>query len=245
MLNKNKKGAAKQLKDIFSYNKDIEKNAYMNWRTQRFDQIQNMIVIAEGFRDSSLLLVEQILKDNTDKKADNLIFPILFNANHSIEVYLKAINWTQNKLLNKDDTFAKTHDLVILFRNVVNLENELNYPQDKKAFHDMLDNLNSYINELYRKIERTVEAKKGNKTIYDIAFSRYSLNMDLEPQFYINTFDNVVVDLENFLIVFKIIFDSLQSLSLHYLHMFDAKQESEYEARQIQAEMESEFRNDY
>src|SRR5699024_7205560 len=118
MLNKNKKGAAKQLKDIFSYNKDIEKNAYMNWRTQRFDQIQNMIVIAEGFRDSSLLLVEQILKDNTDKKADNLIFPILFNANHSIEVYLKAINWTQNKLLNKDDTFAKTHDLVILFRNV-------------------------------------------------------------------------------------------------------------------------------
>lgn len=216
------------MNDIFSYNKDINKNAYMNWRTQHYDHIHNMIVIAEGFRDSALLLVKEILEDNRDKKADNLIFPILFNANHSIEVYLKAISWTQNQLLGKDDTFDGNHNLQGLLNKVVDLENELNNSNNKAGFHDMLSNLQAYINELYGKIERTVIDKKGNnKTLHDITFCRYTLNNDLEPQFYINAFDNVVVDLENFLTVFEDIFDNLDSLSTHYLMLLEGKQEAE------------------
>ncbi|AIC92714.1 hypothetical protein [Shouchella lehensis] len=234
------------MKDIFSYNNDIQKNAYMNWRTHHYDQIHNMIVVAEGFSDSALLLVKETLKDNTDKKADNLIFPILFNANHSIEVYLKAICWTQNQLLNKQETFEGNHNLEGLFKKVVDLENELNNSNDKEVFHEMLSDLKAYIYELYGKIERTVKDKKGNdKIIHDITFCRYSLNNDLEPQFYINTFDNVVVDLENFLTVFLSIFNNLQSLSAHYLHLLEGKQEYEYEANQLKAEIESEFRGDY
>ncbi|MEK4715836.1 hypothetical protein [Sporosarcina sp. FSL K6-5500] len=210
------------MKDIFSYNVNtIEKTAYMNWRTQRFDHINNMIVVAEGFSDSALLLVKEILKDNTDKKADNLIFPILFNANH---------------------------DLKGLFKKVVDLENELKNSNDEAVFHEMMSNLKAYIYELYGKIERTIKDKKGNdKPIYDITFCRYTLTLskDLEPQFYINTFDNVVVDLENFLTVFKDIFDNLRSLSMHYSNLLETKQENEYEARQLQVEMESEFRGDY
>lgn len=233
------------MKDIFSYNKDIEKNAYMNWRTQHYDHIHNMIVIAEGFSDSALLLVKEILEDNSNKRADNLIFPILFNANHSIEVYLKAICWTQNQLLDKNDTFDGNHNLQGLFKKVVDLENELNSSNDKAVFHEMLSDLKAYINELYGKIERTVIDKNGkNKTLHDITFCRYTLNNDLEPQFYINTFDNVVVDLENFFTVFQDIFDSLDSLSTHYLSLLDGKQEAEYEARQIQAEMASELRGE-
>lgn len=239
------------MKDIFSNNvNNTETTAYMNWRTQRFDHINNMIVVAEGFRDSSLLLVKEILKDNTDKKADILIFPILFNANHSIEVYLKAICWTQNRLLDKDDKFDENHDLRWLFKKVVDLENELNNSNDKAVFHEMLSNLKAYIYELYGKIERTIKDKKGNdKSIYDITFCRYTLTLgkgkDLAPQFYINTFENVVVDLENFLTVFKSIFDNLKSLSMYYSSLLEAKQENEYEALQLQKEMESEFRGDY
>jgi len=232
------------MKDIFSYNNDIEKNAYMNWRTQHYDHIHNMIVIAEGFRDSALLLVKEILEDNSGKRADNLIFPILFNANHSIEVYLKAICWTQNQLLGKNDTFDGNHNLQGLFKKVVDLENELKN-SNEQVFHEMLSNLKAYINELYGKIERTAIDKKGNnKTLHDITFCRYTLNNDLEPQFYINTFDNVVVDLENFFTVFQDIFDSLDSLSIHYLSLLEGKQEAEYEARQIQAEMASELRGE-
>lgn len=224
------------MKEIFSGNGDVEKTAYMNWRTQRFDHIHNMIVIAEGFSDSALLLVKETLKDNRDKKADNLIFPILFNANHSIEVYLKAICWTQNQLLEKVDQFPPNHNLEILFNNVVQLENELN-SGSKAVFHEMLSQLQAYIHELYGKIERTVIKKGKEKTIHDITFCRYPLNNDnLVPQFYINTFDNVVVDLENFLSVFKSIFDNLDSLSMHYLSLLEGKQEYEYEAHQNQSE---------
>ncbi|HDR4590240.1 TPA: hypothetical protein QCR33_001020 [Bacillus cereus] len=226
------------MRDIFSYNTDINKNAYMNWRTTRYDHIHNMIVVAEGFKDSALLLVKNILKDNTDKKADNLIFPILFNANHSIEVYLKAICWTQNLLLNKNATFEGNHNLKGLFTKVVDLENELK-SGNKEVFYEMLNNLKDYIDELYDKIERTVKDKKGNnKTIHDITFCRYSLNNDLEPQFYINTLDNVVVDLENFLIVFEAIFKNLDSLSMHYTNLLEDKLEAEYEAQ-------TEFESDY
>lgn len=219
------------MKEIFSGNGDVEKTAYMNWRTQRFNHIHNMIVIAEGFKDSSLLLVENVLKDNTENRADNLIFPILFNANHSIEVYLKAICWTQNQLLDKDEQFPGNHDLKGLFNNVVKLENELNSGSNA-VFHEKLSQLQAYIHELYGKIERTVTKKGKEKILLDITFCRYSLNTDLEPQFYINTLDNVVVDLENFLSVFKGVFDNLSNLSTHYLDLLEGKQEYEYEARQ-------------
>lgn len=211
------------MKQIFSCNKNIDKNAYLNFRTYSYDNpialIHNMNVIAEGFRDSAFSLVKIILKDNIDSKADNLIFPILFNTNHSIEVYLKTICWAQNLLLNKKDTFEANHNLNQLFTNVVNLEYELN-SVDKEVFFAMLSNLKKYIAELYDKIERTIEDKRGNnKTFHDITFCRYSLNNDLEPQFYINTIDNVVVDLENFLIIFEEIFKNLNSLYEHYTHL--------------------------
>ncbi|WP_088356641.1 hypothetical protein [Bacillus cereus] len=227
------------MKKIFSNNPDIDKNAYMNWRTHSYDPIHNMIVVAEGFKDSTLLLVKDILKDNTDKKADNLIFPVLFNANHSIEVYLKAICWTQNLLLNKNDTFDGNHNLKGLFKKVVDLENELNILGDKSVFYKELNNLETYIDELYEKIERTVKGKNGNdKIIHEITFCRYALTSDLEPQFYIDTFDNVVVDLENFLTVFEQIFKTLDSLSTHYIVLYDEKQE-------FQAECESDWNGDY
>lgn len=219
------------MKDIFSSNGDIEKNAYMNWRTQRYDHIHNMNVIAKGFSDSALLLAKEILRDNRDKKADSFIFPLLFNTNHSIEVYLKAICWQQNLLLNKNKTFNTNHNLKGLFTKVIDLENELN-SGDQVLFREWLSNLEMYIDELYGKIERTI-GKTGNlKTIHDITFSRYSLTNDFEPQFYINTFDNVTVDLENYLAVFKGIFDNLDAISTHYYALLEDKRESEYESRE-------------
>ncbi|WML56555.1 hypothetical protein [Neobacillus sp. PS2-9] len=219
------------MKDIFSYNGEIEKNAYMNWRTQRYNPTHNMNVIAKGFSDSALLLAKDILKDNRDKKADILIFPLLFNTNHSIEVYLKAICWQQNLLLNKNETFEPNHNLKGLFIKVIELENELN-SGDQITFRERLSSLEMYIDELYGKIERTIEKKGNFKTIHDITFSRYSLTNDFEPQFYINTFDNVTVDLENYLAVFKGIFDNLDALSTHYYALLEGKQESEYESRE-------------
>ncbi|MGE1164457.1 hypothetical protein ACQJ0Y_14410 [Peribacillus simplex] len=102
------------MNNVFSYNADIEKNAYLNWRTSKHDHIHNMIVLADGFMSAATLLAKQVLLDNVDKKADSLIFPILFNANHGIEVYLKAISWSLNILNNTGKRFDPHHKLYLL-----------------------------------------------------------------------------------------------------------------------------------
>ncbi|WP_318582172.1 hypothetical protein [Bacillus paranthracis] len=219
------------MKQIFSRNKDTYKNAYLNFRTYCSDDpvsivthIHNMNVVAEGFRDSALLLIKTVLKDNIDSKADNLIFPILFNTNHSIELYLKTICWTQNLLLNKGKTFKSSHNLKLLLTNVNDLEEELN-SMDKEKFSKMLSNLTTYINELNEKIERTTE---NNNPPIDFSFSRYPLNKDLEPYFYINADDNVTVDLENYHVVFEeIIFKNLNFLYEHYINLYVDKLNSQ------------------
>ena len=88
--------------------------------------------------------------------------------------------------------------------------------------------LTKYINELYKKIE--IQNKEG-KSFSDITFARYSLTREKEPQFYINEFDNVVVDLTNFIVVFNEIFKNLDNLSMHYQHLIEMRNEMESEMR--------------
>ena len=56
------------MKNVFSYNADIDKTAYMNWRTSQHDTIYNMIVIADDFMSFAIILAETALADNWDKK---------------------------------------------------------------------------------------------------------------------------------------------------------------------------------
>lgn len=204
------------MNNVFSYNADIEKNAYLNWRTNRHDHIHNMIVLADGFMSASILLAKQVVLDNGDKKADSLIFPILFNANHGIEVYLKAISWSLNILNNTGKKFNKDHKLGKLLKENISLVNTFENDSEKlKTFKSMIDPLEKYLNELSSKIEFVTD--KGTE-VYKIDFSRYTLDIKNEPQFYINEFRNVVVDMENFIEVFEEIHTSLNNIANHYLY---------------------------
>lgn len=203
------------MKEIFSNNIDIEKNAYLNWRTHRHEHIHNMIVLANGFMSSSLLLTEQVLIDNRDKKADSLIYPILFNVNHGIELYLKAISWSLNNLNNTDKKFRTNHNLNELLQDVISLVRLFESDKDKlKEFDRRIRPLENFIKEIYSKIENI---KSDGKKIYNIDFSRYSLTLQGEPQFYINELENVIVDMENFYEVFSQIHKSLDGIAKHYL----------------------------
>jgi hypothetical protein len=207
------------MKDIFSYNDDIEKNAYLNWRTNRHEHIHNMIVLADGFMSSALSLTKQVLMDNKDKKADSLIYPILFNTNHGIEVYLKAISWSLNILTKTGKEFRTNHDLKELLQDVKSLVYSFESDKEKlTVFDNWIEPLENYIKELYSKIENV---KPNGKKIYSIDFSRYSLTIQGEPQFYINEFDNVVVDMENFVEVFDKIHKSLDGLANHFLYDYE------------------------
>lgn len=211
------------MKDIFSYNADVDKTAYLNWRTHRHDHIGNMIVLADGFMSSAILLAREALEDNSRKRADILIYPILFNSNHGIEVYLKSISWSLNILLgNTGEPFPKNHDLQGLLNEVKTLAND--YISDQKrldSFHERLEILEVYLNELYLKIEKLTPKGK----VYNIDFSRYTMDIKKEPQFYINELDNVVVDLENFVLVFEEIHRNLENFSTHFVDLIDLQSE--------------------
>lgn len=205
------------MKDIFSYNVDIKRNAYMSWRTDESDFIKNIIVLAEGFNNSSLLLAKEILKDNYDKKADSIIFPILFNANHSIELYLKAISWTLNILLKKNKKVECTHDIKNLFHtvhsNVITFENEnINYSdEDSKKritdFEELTMSLKKYLDELYEKFD-------DNRN--NIDFSRYPFDLNYESYFYIK--NDAVVDIENLILRFTEIGTNLDMIANYYFY---------------------------
>ncbi len=128
------------MKDIFSYNADVNKTAYMNWRTSHHDHIYNMIVIADGFMNSAIMLAETALIDNWDKKADSLIYPIIFNANHAIELYLKATVWTLNILLDNQQKIEGQHDIQQILQTVIKRVQEFETDKEKrKKFKNMIN----------------------------------------------------------------------------------------------------------
>jgi hypothetical protein len=203
------------VKEVFSYNVDIEKTAYINWRIDRHDPIKNMLVIADGFMSSSLMVAQQVLINNRDKKADILIFPILFNANHAIELYLKAIGWTLNIILRNEKRIEGSHNIHQILNVVKSRVEQFEDDKDrKKTFKELIENLECYINELFFLIEKGGD--KNNKDKMD--FSRYPFDTKYVSHFYIDTFDNVVVDLENFVNRFKEIKQTLSRISDHYLY---------------------------
>lgn len=56
----------------------------------------------------------------------------------------------------------------------------------------------------------------------------------MEPQFYITEFNNVVIDLENFVHFFNEIYKDLDNMSSHLLDILEKRNE-------LKAEMESEY----
>ena len=81
----------------------------MNWRTDKHQPIHNLNVLAEGYFESAELSIKACLADNSDHKADGLIFPILFSMNHAIELYEKSICWSLNVLLGHNTKFPDNH----------------------------------------------------------------------------------------------------------------------------------------
>lgn len=77
----------------------------------------------------------------------------------------------------------------------------------------MIKTLEAYLNEL------TDLLKKGNdknNAYHNIDFSRYPVNNRNEYHFYVKQYDNVVIDLENFVTTFENISDCLESLASYY-----------------------------
>lgn len=197
------------MKDIFSYNVDINKNAFLNWRTSNFEDIGNMLVLAEGFLDSAIVLAKECLNNNTNKKADILIFPILTNANHGVELYLKSIIWTLNKLEKSELKIEGSHNIQQMYQTVQAKIKSYQGCESLMHFNELSLNLKEYISELFSIL--SLDGKKHN-----IDFSRYPMTNKYENYFYIDSLNNIEIDLENFVLRFQIIKDTLDERASYF-----------------------------
>lgn len=215
------------MKNVFSYNTDIHKNAYMNWRTDSHQPIHNLNTLAKGYFENVILSIKDCLDDNSDKKADIFIFPILFSLNHGIELYTKSLCWSVNILLNNTSKFDTNHNIKGLWQTAKDklYEFGFGYGREESEFIRMTTVLEAYIDEIYHKI-MTDNFETAHK---NIDFSRYPFGKSNQSHFYITTYDNVVVDLENLLNVVKDIYECLNRLTDTYYDLACRKWDMEAE----------------
>lgn len=178
---------AKKLDSIFQYNRDINKTAYMNWRTGFADgNRKQFIIIGEAFFTSAYHLIKECLDDNSDKKADSWIFPILFNVIHGTELYLKAINSVLSAILGKKRGITEGgHDLKALCataRKLVIEYKNLNKNNTTEQMFVAIKVVERFIDNIYAKTN-------------DMTFARYPMDKDKNGHFYIQNLENEVVDL--------------------------------------------------
>jgi hypothetical protein len=160
--------------------------------------------------------LERCLKDNSDKKADVWIFPILFNTVHGIEVYLKGFNSQIQRLMS------------IEFQEEINHYNIEGNHDIKQLCQTSIAKFNEYINKSSN-IDSKSKETKNKKTelrfvlkfielLYektnDMSAMRYPINKEQKDrQFYndIFNFENIVIDLQIYKIWIYRVFSILES----------------------------------
>jgi hypothetical protein len=177
---------------VFQGNPDFNKSAFVNWRVDKDDPIGNLISMGQGFIKSSKFTLELCIKDNSDKIGDELIFPILTNLNHGIELYLKALIWTLNNIQSNESIFPKTHNLYNLMIHSLERIEDLDGKEALEEFTQTSITLLDYIKEINETIK--TDSNSGN-----LDFSRYPFSRKLENHFYLNTYQNVEIDMPNLL----------------------------------------------
>lgn len=206
------------MQPIFSRNEDYRRIAFMNWRMSAHEQILNLFNMAEGYLQSSLHLAFVCLQDNEDKKADILVFPILANANHGIELYLKGFIWALNQLNQAEPRSEGRHNIKQIFQTVRSKVKEFKGNEGLKHFDVEMAQLSSYLTELFSKIKATPKNDKMD-------FSRYPFGRDSENHFYIEEFRNEEIDIENFIHRFEEIRERLESYGDYlYYHEINGAQ---------------------
>lgn len=183
--------------EIFKGNGDISKNAYLNWNTNLNDTSHNLYMLANDFKNASIVMMNVVLEDNVDKKADSLIMPILFCINQSIEIYLKAVIFLANQLDNKNEKITTSHDIKSLYNT---LKGKIEKKGKTKGLEKHFSVMNAYINELYSYIKKPTD----NKPKMD--FARYPVDTDGKAHFYIESEDNVIVNV-------KALYDNFNKIS--------------------------------
>ena len=179
---------AQKMDSIFQYNQNVEKTAYLNWRSNKYtNQRRQLVVMGDNFFSSAYNLLQQCINDNGDKKADSWIFPIMFNIVHGIEIYLKAINVILNIVLNEQNQAIQGgHNIKQIYKtskNIILKNKNKSKNETTDQMWTAIKVIENFIENIYIKTD-------------DMTFARYPMDKNKNGHFYIQALDNSVIDME-------------------------------------------------
>lgn len=155
--------------------------AYMSWRMREGKEAVKYQEQGEGYFVSAIILLEQCLAENRDRKGDAVIFPVLFNAEQGVELYIKAFF----KLLGEHGILyqgrLRTHDIKTLFANWMTLLSQSDAAVRQIAEKD-IETIRSFITHLFEKTE-------------DVTFARFPYDTHDVKHFYVDANSNIIVDM--------------------------------------------------
>ena len=225
---------------IFAYGYPNE-TAFLNWTMNRWDTSENFYKMAEGYRYAAETVVNSLLADNSNHIADKVIFPLLFLCEQAVELYLKSILQILCRLCGKNynnEVRKKSikHDLGKLVDCL--LETEKALPQNSSCEQD-LKPLTDYINERIKVMEKLITIANQDKSKSEIKqlidkqrdslflTMRYPADNKLSGSFYVETYENVPVDLRYLAKRFDEIYDRLEFLQYKYASIEEKKKRGE------------------
>ena len=176
---------SKKMKSFFCQGRTINTTSYMNWRISKDDGM-SFWSLAEGYFETADALISKCLEDNSDKKADIFIFPILFNVVHAVELSLKAINDYLNIMLYDKAKIEGGHDIKQLSDVTLKLLQKFKAKENNNEVAESITAI-----KLVKKFIDNIFEKTN-----DMAFARYPINSKNEDMFYNATLQNVMVDME-------------------------------------------------
>lgn len=175
-----------QLPNYFEFTGDIDHSAYLNWRFDNFYGTENdFYKMGSAYFEVAIQLIDDCLANNSDKKADIWIFPILFNVVHGIEIYLKGFN-SQIRILEKlkkneyqDSKIEGGHNILQLCQQAISLINQ-------SSQKDLLIE--------FKFVKRFIEILYEHTD--DMTFARYPIAKKGESHFYVKQSKNITIDLD-------------------------------------------------
>lgn len=176
----------KKLPSFYKYGKSQDCTAYMSWTfnfscgvDEEFD------IMSNAYYECTLELINKCISDNKDKKLDTWIFPILYNASHSIELKLKSIYLYINNCLEQSNLNHKWTNLIENLKKYYKEQNKKNSQIQKKINNQFI-----LVLEITEKFIKNFLSETDN-----ISFPRYPIDCKNEDFFYNKSDENVVVDL--------------------------------------------------
>lgn len=195
--------------NIFNGPGNHNDHAFLNWRYSIFTKApyDKFDVMSESYFDATQILLDNIIENNDDKRADSVIFSVLFSFHHYIEIKIKAI---MNYYVNIEPSnpalikyLGKTEEGSLVLKPYPNNEHNIN-----QLFKELMKIIKSSSLKYIEKSDSRFEYLKSYlkqinkyqifKDSPQLDFTRYPIGKKEKNYFYTDTNKNITISPINF-----------------------------------------------